>query len=159
MVAIGGGKFLAERVAPSKLTPAALGTELRQDASLSDHTECAPCGVRPHLPWRPKLHIRRGSARGRPAQRKVELGRHHSDHQAVVAVDTDAAPNDAPIGIESAGPEPVTQDHFIRVARFVLFSKDVTTQHGGNAQCGKKVRRIPADRRALPEEWMRHPQD
>ena len=69
-----------------------------------------------------------------PAQRKVESWRHDSDDKAVMAVDIDAATDDILVGIEPADPQPVTQDHFIRISGVVFFRKNVASQHWRDTQ-------------------------
>ena len=51
-----------------------------------------------------------------------------------MAVDIDAATDDILVGIEPADPQPVTQDHFIRISGVVFFRKNVASQHWRDTQ-------------------------
>jgi hypothetical protein len=67
--------------------------------------------------------------RGGSSQWEIEVGRHDSNHQAIMPVNLNVVPNDAAIGIESTHPQPIAENHFIRVSWLILFWKDVAAKH------------------------------
>src|SRR5579872_7253127 len=76
-----------------------------------------------------------------PAQRKVEIGWHDSNHQAIVAVELDVTSDEIAIGIESSCPEPVAQDCFLCMADLILLGKNVSPQPRSNSERREQARR------------------
>jgi hypothetical protein len=64
---------------------------------------------------------------GSPAKREVEFLRHDSDDEAVVTIDGYCSAYDLRVGMESPNPQPVAQDHFVRVPGLVLIRKNVAS--------------------------------
>jgi hypothetical protein len=62
-----------------------------------------------------------------PAKREVELPRHHSDDKAAVTIDSDGSADDRRVGMESASPQSVAQDHFVRVPGLIFIRKNVAS--------------------------------
>ena len=64
---------------------------------------------------------------GSPAKWEVELFWHDSNDEAVVTVDGYCSAYDLRVGMESANPQSVAQDHFVRVSGLILIRKNVAS--------------------------------
>ena len=87
----------------------------------------------------PKLDVRRRRVGRLPAQGKIEAGRHDADHQAGVPVDRNGVADHGAVGVKPAHPQAVAENHDGGVRRLILFGKNVTSEHGRDAQDGEQA--------------------
>jgi len=90
----------------------------------------------------PEIHVLRWRADGgRQAHRKIESARHYADDGARMTVDLNSAAYDVAIGIESARPQAITENHFTIAAGLVLFRKNIPAEHRRYAERREHVGR------------------
>ena len=123
-LSVRGRKVMAE--SRTDRNEVVLGLNQRDAGSQSrDHTKRVSVGSRVQriqLQWHVELDVWLRRSRGPPSQRKVKLRRHHPDHQTVFArIDFHSPADNIAVAAKSAHPQTVTEDHFLRSARLILF--------------------------------------
>jgi len=74
-----------------------------------------------------------------PAQRKVEIRRHHADHEASVSIDGNGSAYHSMIRVEPAHPEAIAKNHLVGMTRLILLRKNVASEHGGDTERGEQA--------------------